>query len=136
MPVATTQLVTLSFVVIVPCGAPQLVQVFFKGGWAYITHHGMPFWHHTCVFDTLEMWGGAIVMGVVDAETPPTILPQGAIPFGVVGFFITTLEAVREGGVLSLPFALVLWYGTQLEAIFSFDIAPLIFGWSLRCVDM
>ena len=71
----------------------------------------MPFWHNARVFDALEMRDGAIIMGVIDVEAPPTILPQGAIPFGMVGFLITTLETVREGGALPFPFALVLGYG-------------------------
>ena len=96
----------------------------------------MPLWYNTCVLDALEMRGGAIVMGVVNMEAPPTILPQGAIPFGMVRFFVATLETVGEGGALLLPFALVLGYGAHLKAIFSFDITPLIFRWPLCCMDM
>ena len=72
----------------------------------------MPLRHDTCVLNTLKMGGGAVVMGVVNMEAPPTVLPQGAIPFGVVRFLIATFEAVGEGGALSLPFALVFGYGT------------------------
>ena len=96
----------------------------------------MPFWHNARVFDTLEVRGGAIVMGVVDTKAPPTVLPQGAVPLSMVRLFIAALEAIGEGGALSFPFALVLWYGVQFKAIFTFNIAPLIFRWSLRCVDM
>ena len=111
MPVATTQLVASPFIVIIPSGTSQLVRVFLKSSWAYVTHHHMPLWHNTCIFDALEVRGGAIVMGVVDAEAPPTVLPQGAVPFSVVGFFVATFETVGEGGVLMFPFALVLGYG-------------------------
>ena len=95
----------------------------------------MPLWYDTCVLDALEMGGRAVVMGVVDAEAPPTVLPQRAIPFSMIRFFVATLEAVGEGGALSLPFALVFGYSVQLEAIFSFDVTPLIFGWSLHCMN-
>ena len=135
MSVATTQLVTASFIVIVPRGAPQLVQVILEGGWAHITNHSVPFRHDACVLDALEMRCRAVVMGVVDTEAPPTVLPQGAIPFGMVRLFIITLETIREGGTLVFPFALVLGYGTQLKAIFSFNIAPLVFRWSLCCMN-
>ena len=135
MPVATTQLVTSSFIVIVPCGAPQLVGVLLKGGRAYVTHHSVPLWHNARIFDALEMRGGAIVVGVINAEAPPTVLPQGAVPFSMVRFFVTALETIGEGGALSFPFDFVFGYGAQLEAVFSFNIAPLIFRWSLRCVD-
>ena len=83
----------------------------------------------------MKMRGGAIVVGMVDTEAPPTVLPQGAIPFGVVRFFIAALETIREGGALSLPFDLVFGYGTQLKAIFSFDVAPLVFWRPLCCMD-
>ena len=135
MSVATTQLVTSSFVVIVPSSAPQLVRIFLESGWAYVTHHSVPLWHNARVFDALEVRGGAIVMGMVDTEAPPTVLPQGTVPLGVVRLFVAALEAIGKGGALSFPFALVFWYGAQLEAIFSFDVAPLIFGWSLRCMN-
>ena len=71
----------------------------------------MPLRHNTCVLDALEMRGGAVVMSVVDTEAPPAVLPQGAIPFGMVRLFVTTLETVGERGTLSLPFALVFGYG-------------------------
>ena len=135
MPVATTQLVTSSFIIIVPCGTPQFIQVLLESGWAYVTHHSVPFRHNARVFDALEVRGGAIVMGMVDTEAPPTVLPQGTVPFGMIRFFVAALEAIREGGALSFPFALVFWYGVQFEAIFSFDVAPLIFGWSLCCMN-
>ena len=136
MPVATTQLVTSSFIVIIPGSAPQLVGVFLlKGGRADITHHSVPLWHNACTLDTLKMWGGAVVVGVVNAEAPPTVLPQGTIPFGVVGLFIVTLETVRERGTLSLPFEFVFGYGAQLETVFSFNIAPLVLRRPLCCMD-
>jgi len=53
------------------------------------------------VLDTLIMGGRTIIMSMVNAKTPPAVLPQGAIPFGVVGLFITTFEAVGEGGALA-----------------------------------
>ena len=71
----------------------------------------MLFRHNTHVLDTLEVGGGAVIMGVVDMEAPPTVLPQGAVPFGVVRLFVTTLETVGEGGALTLPLALVHRYG-------------------------
>ena len=71
----------------------------------------MPLWHNTCVFDALEMGGRAVIVGVVDAEAPPTVLPPGAIPFSMVRFFVVALEIVGERGALSLPFALVFGYG-------------------------
>ena len=74
-------------------------------------------------------------MGVVDAEAPPTVLPQGAIPFSVIGLFVAAFETIGERGALPFPFALVFGYGAQLEAVFSFDVAPLVFGWPLCCVD-
>ena len=135
MPVATMQLVTLFFIVIVPHGTPQLIQVIFKGSWAYITHHSVPLWHDACVLDALEMGGRAVVIGMINVEAPPTVLPQGAIPFGVVRLLITTFEAVREGSALSLPFTLVFGYGTQLKAIFALNVTPLVFWWSLCCID-
>jgi len=54
------------------------------------------------IFDALIMGGGAVVVSVVNAETPPTILPQGAIPFSVVGLFVAAFETVRERGALAL----------------------------------
>ena len=95
----------------------------------------MPFWHDTHAFDALEMRGGAVVVSVVDTEAPPTVLPQGAVPFGMIGLFVAAFETVRERGALSFPFTLVFGYGAQLKAIFSFDVAPLIFRWSLRCMN-
>jgi len=71
----------------------------------------VPLWHNTGVLDTLEVGGGAVVISVVHVETPSAILPQGAIPFSVVRFFVTTFEAVGERGALAFPFALVLGYG-------------------------
>ena len=103
-------LVTLPLVIIVPSSASQLIQVIFKGCWAHVAYHGVPLRHDACIFDALEMRGGAVVVGVVDAEAPPTILPQGAIPFCMVGFLITALETIRERGALAFPFALVFGY--------------------------
>jgi len=57
------------------------------------------------------MGSGAIVMGMVNMEAPPTILPEGAVPFSMVRFFVAALKTVREGGALMFPFALVLGYG-------------------------
>jgi len=94
----------------------------------------MPIGNDTGVFDALVMGGGAVVMNVVNAETPPTVLPQGAIPFGVVGFCLAAFEAIGEGGALSFM-SLVLRDGACLEAVFSFNVAPFIFGWSLSSKD-
>ena len=71
----------------------------------------MPFRYNTCILDALEMGGGAVVMGMVNAEAPPTVLPQGAVPFGMIGLFVTAFETIGEGSALTFPFALVLWYG-------------------------
>ena len=95
----------------------------------------MPLRHNARVLDILEMRGGAVVMSVVNTEAPPAVLPQGAIPFGMVRFFVATLETVGEGGALSLLFALVLGYGMQLKAIFAFNVTPLVFWWPLCCMD-
>ena len=95
----------------------------------------MPLRHDACVLDTLEMRGGAVIVSVVDMETPPAVLPQGAIPFGVVGLFVAAFETVGEGGVLSLSFALVFRYSAQLKAIFALNVTPLVFWWSLCCMD-
>jgi len=76
------------------------------------------------------MGSGAVVVSVVNAETPSTVFPQGAIPFGVVGLFVAAFEAVREGGALTFV-GLTLWNGVCFKAIFSFDVAPLLFRWPL-----
>jgi len=94
----------------------------------------MPLRNDTSIFDTLVMGGGAVVMSVVNAETPSAILPQGAIPFGMVRLCVTTFETVGEGGVLSFV-SLVFRDGTCFETVFSFDVAPFIFGWSLSGED-
>jgi len=72
----------------------------------------VPFQHNICVIDVLEMGSGAIVIGMVDTEAPPTVLPEEAVPFGMVGFFVTAFKAIGEWGALTFPFALVLGYGT------------------------
>jgi len=101
MSVATTQLVSQLFVFVVHSSASQLVQVVFKGDWAVIANHWVPLGDDAGVLDTLIMGGGAVVVSVVNAEAPSAVLPQGTIPFGVVRLFITTFEAVGEGGVLA-----------------------------------
>jgi len=81
------------------------------------------------------MGNGAVIVGVINVEAPMTVLPQGAIPFGMVGLFVTAFEAVREGGALTLV-TLVFGDSMQLEAIFALDITPLILRWSLSSKDM
>jgi len=54
------------------------------------------------VCDALIMGGRAVIVSMVNAKTPPAVLPQGAIPFGVVGLFVATLETIREGGTFVL----------------------------------
>ena len=76
------------------------------------------------------MGGGAIIMSMVNAETPPTVFLQGAIPFSVVGLFVAALEAVGEGGALTLV-SLIFRDSSCFEAILSFDVTPLVFGWPL-----
>ena len=71
----------------------------------------MPLRHNACVLDALEIRGRAIVVSVVDTEAPSAVLPQGAIPFSMVGLFVTAFEAIRERGALLLPFELVFGYG-------------------------
>jgi len=90
----------------------------------------MPLGNDTSVFDALPVGSGAVVVSVVNAEAPSAILPQGAIPFGVVRLRVVAFEAVGEGGALSFV-SLVFQDGTCFEAVFSFDVAPFIFGWSL-----
>jgi len=62
------------------------------------------------VFDALIMGGRAVVISMVNAEAPPTVLLQGAVPLGVVGLFVATFEAIGEGGALMLV-SLVFWDG-------------------------
>jgi len=66
-----------------------------------VADHRVPLRDDTGVFDILVMGGRAVVMSVVNAETPPTILPQGAVPFGVVRLLVATFEAIREGGAFA-----------------------------------
>jgi len=130
MPVATTRLVTKLLIFIVHSGAPQLVRVILESDWAIIADHWVPLGNDTSILDALVMGSGAVVMSVVNAETPPTILPQGAVPFGVVGLVVTAFKAVGEGGALSFV-SLFFWDGACFETVFSFDVTPLVFGWSL-----
>jgi len=95
-----------------------------------VANHWVPFGDDAGIFDALVMGGGAVVVSVVNTETPSTVLPQGAIPFGMVRLLVATFEAIREGGALVLV-SLVLWDSTCFEAIFSFDVTPLVFGWPL-----
>ena len=90
----------------------------------------MPLGDDAGVFDTLVMGGGAVVMSMVNAETPSTVFPQGAIPLGMVGLFVAAFEAVGERGALTLV-SLILRDGTCFEAVFPFDVALFIFGRSL-----
>ena len=89
----------------------------------------MPLWHNACVLNILEVGGGAVVVSVVGMEAPPIVLPQGTIPFTMVGLLVAILKAIGEGGVLVLSMALVCRYGTQLKAVFTFDVTPLVFRW-------
>ena len=102
MPVATTQLVMLLFVFIVDCSALQLIQVVFKSDWAVVTNHRMPFQNDASILSALIIGDRTVVMGVVNVEAPTTVLPQGAIPFSMVRFFVTAFETVGEGGALAL----------------------------------
>jgi len=76
------------------------------------------------------MGGGAVVVSMVNAETPSAIFPQGAISFGVVRLLVATFEAIGEGGTLALV-SLVFRDGACFETVLSFDVAPLILGWPL-----
>ena len=67
-----------------------------------VADHRMPLGDNAGVFNALIVGGGAVIMSVVNAEAPPTILPQGAIPFGVIWLFIATFEAIGEGGAFAL----------------------------------
>jgi len=130
MPVATTRLVSNLLILIVHSGTPELIRVIFESDGAVVADHGMPLGDDAGVFDTLVMGSRAVVVSVVNAETPAAILPQGAIPFSMVGFFVAAFKAVGEGGALSFV-GLAFGDGAYFEAIFSFDVTPLIFGWSL-----
>ena len=94
----------------------------------------MPFRDDASVFDTLIMGGRAVVMSMVNAEAPSTVLPQGAVPLGMVGLLVATFEAIGEGGALALV-SLVFRDGVCLQTVFSFDIAPLVFWWPLSSED-
>jgi len=94
----------------------------------------VPFRDDASVFDTLIMGGRAVVMSMVNAEAPSTVLPQGAVPFSVVGLLVATFETIGEGGALALV-SLVFWDSTCLQTVFSFDVAPLIFWWPLSSED-
>jgi len=71
----------------------------------------VPFGDDTGVLDALIMGGGAVVVSMVNAEAPSAVLPQRAVPFGVIRLLIATLEAVREGSMLAFV-GLVFWDGT------------------------
>jgi len=73
----------------------------------------MPLGNDAGIFDALIMGGGAIVMYMVDPKAPSAILPQGAVPFSMVGLLIATFEAIGEGGALALV-GLVFRNGTCL----------------------
>jgi len=90
----------------------------------------VPLRDDTGIFDALIMGGRAVVVSVVNAETPSTVLPQGAIPFSVVGLFVVAFETVRERGALALV-SLVFQDGVCFETVLSFDVAPLVLGWPL-----
>jgi len=62
----------------------------------------MPLGDDAGIFNALIVGGGAVIMSMVNAEAPPTILPQGAIPFSVVWLFVATFETIGEGGVFAL----------------------------------
>jgi len=95
-----------------------------------VANHQVPLGDDTSVFDALIMGGRAVVVSVVDAETPPTVFPQGAVPFGVVGLFVAAFKAIGEGGALTLV-SLFFWDSAYFEAVLSFDVTPLVFGWPL-----
>jgi len=86
------------------------------------------------IFDTLIVGSGAIVMGVVNAEAPSAVLPQGAVPFGVVRFLVATLETVREGGALALV-SLIFRDGTCFQTVLPLHVTPLVLWWSLGSED-
>jgi len=134
MPVATTRLVTNLLVLIVHSGAPELIRIILESDGAVVADQRVPFRHDAGVFDALIVGGGTVVMSVVDAEAPPAVFPQGAVPFGVVGFCVVAFETIREGGALALV-SLTLRDGTCFEAIFSLNITPLVFRWSLSGED-
>jgi len=134
MPVATTRLVSNLLVLIVHSGAPKLIRIILESDGAVVADQRVPFGNDTGVFDTLIVGGGTVIVNVVDAEAPPAVLPQGAVPFGVVGFCVVALETIRERGALALM-SLTLRDGTCFEAVFSFDVAPLVFRWSLSGED-
>jgi len=99
-----------------------------------VPDHRVPLGDNAGVFDALVVGGRTIVVSVVDLEAPSAVLPQGAIPFGVVRLFVATFETIGEGGTLALV-GLVFRDGTCFQTIFSFDVAPLIFWWPLSSED-
>jgi len=135
MPVATMQLVTQLLIFIVHGGAPQLIQVVFKGDWAVVADQWMPLGDDAGVLDTLIMGGGAIVVSMVNTEAPSAVLPQGTVPFGVVGLLVTTFETIGEGGTLALV-SLAFWDSACLQTVFAFNVTPLVFRWPLSSKDM
>jgi len=90
----------------------------------------VPLGDDTSVFDALIMGSRAVVMSVVNAETPPTVFPQGAVPFVMIGLVVAAFKAIGERGTFMLV-SLVFRDGACFQTIFSFNIAPLVFGWPL-----
>jgi len=99
-----------------------------------VADHWMPLGDNAGIFDALVVGGRAVVVSMVNAEAPSTVLPQGAVPFGVVGLLVATFETIREGGMFALV-GLVFWDSACLKTVFSFDVAPLIFWWPLSSED-
>ena len=100
-----------------------------------IANPQMPLWNNAHVLGALVMGDGAVIIGVVNVEAPTAVLPQGAVPFSVVRFFVTAFETIGEGGALAFV-TLVLGDSMQLETVFAFNIAPLILRWSLSGKNM
>jgi len=90
------------FIFIVHSSAPQLIQVVFKSDRTIVPNHWVPIGDDASVFDTLIVGGRTVVMSMVDPEAPLTVLPQQAIPFGVIRLLVAALETVREGGMFVL----------------------------------
>ena len=67
-----------------------------------VANHRVPLRDDTSVFDALIMGSRAVIVSVVNAETPPTVFPQGAVPFVMVGLIVAAFKAIRERGTFTL----------------------------------
>ena len=86
---------------------------------------------------------GALIVCVVDSETPVANLPQGAVILVVVRGLFVAMKTVRVGGRGLLMLALGAREGadvffadcTALQAVSAFSWGPLSLRWTLGCKD-